>query len=467
MSALLLLLLLYSVAQIALGVWIGRHVRSTESFFVGGRALGAGLIFATFLAPNIGAVATVGATALAYRHGLSAWWWNGSAGVGSLILAFWIGPRIWREAKRLNLLTVGDFLEHRFGRVVRGVSGALLWTGTLWVLCGQLDGAATVLQAAGGLPHWAGCLVGTIVMTGYFISGGLASAARVNTVQLVVKMSGFLLAVPLAMAAAGGSSAVLAANVERMSFFDSSSATTGWPLLFLVAPAFFLSPGLLQKAFSARDERALTRGIALNGIALMAFSFLPLAIGMTARVLYPDLAGDAQREQLALASVLTNHLPFAAAALALAAVFSAEMSAADAVLYMLSTSGARDLYKGYIKRDASDMEVLRAARIAAVVGAALAYGLTFIYPNVLDALKMFYSVLVVSLFAPLLGGLFLPAAGRHAALAAMLSGVATLFVFSFLTGSKGYGWVSPTMLGMIVSGVTYLVMASVPRRAAQ
>jgi SSS family solute:Na+ symporter len=455
LSPLLVLLLLYSVGQIALGVWMGRHVRGTSDFFVGGRSLGPGLIFATFLAPNIGAAAAVGATALAYEHGLSAWWWNGSSGIGSLILAFWVGPKIWREAKRLNLLTVGDFLEHRFGRGVRGVTAALLWMGTLFVLCAQLDGAATVLQVAGGLPHWAGCLVGTIVMTGYFITGGLASAARVNTIQLAVKMAGFLLAVPIAIAAAGGSSAVLASNASRMNFFDGSSVGTGWPLLFLIAPAFFLSPGLLQKAFSARDERALTRGVALNGLALVAFSCLPIALGMTARILYPDLVGTQQ--QLALASVLTNHLPFFAAALALAAVFSAEMSAADAVLYMLSTSGARDLYKGYVKPDASDTEVLRAARIAALVGAALAYGLTFIYPNVLDALKMFYSVLVVSLFAPLLGGLYLPAAGRRAALPAMLAGVGVLLVMHTITGGKGYGWVSPTLLGLIASGATYVV----------
>jgi SSS family solute:Na+ symporter len=51
------------------------------------------LIFATFLALNIGAGSTVGATDLAYRDGLSAWWWNGSAGLGSLVLAFWIGPQ--------------------------------------------------------------------------------------------------------------------------------------------------------------------------------------------------------------------------------------------------------------------------------------------------------------------------------------------------------------------------------------
>src|SRR5690348_15651726 len=106
MNALLVLLVIYSLALIALGWWIGRRVRGTGDFFVGGRALGTGLVFATFLAPNIGAGSTVGATAIAYHDGLAAWWWNGSAGLGSLVLAFWVGPRIWREARALNLLTV-------------------------------------------------------------------------------------------------------------------------------------------------------------------------------------------------------------------------------------------------------------------------------------------------------------------------------------------------------------------------
>ncbi len=462
MTPLLALLVAYSLAMIALGAWIGRRVRGTGDFFVSGRSLGAGLIFATFLAPNIGAGSTVGATALAYRNGLSAWWWNGSAGLGSLVLAFWVGPRIWREAKRLNLLTIGDFLEHHFGRDVRGLIAVLIWAGTSLVLCAQLDGAATVLEAAGGLPHWAGCLLGTLVMTGYFAGGGLASAARVNSLQLAVKLVGFLLVTPVAIAAAGGWPAVAAANASRWTFLNGTSNATGWPLILQLGPAFFLSPGLIQKAFGARDERALTRGVAANGLALMIFAGLPLAIGLTARTLYPDLSSD----QIALASVLSNQVPPAIGALALAAVFSAEMSAADAVLFMLSTSGARDLYKSFVKPAASDREVLQAARIAAVVGAAFGYGLTFIYPTVLDALRLFYSILVVSLFAPVLGGLFLPRAGRPAAVAAIVAGVIVLVAMQAATAGRGVGWAQPSFFGLVASSVAYLALARFRRPSA-
>ena len=48
---------------------------------------------------------------MAFRDGVSAWWWNGTAGLASLVLAFWVGPRIWRLAKAHGFYTAGDFLE--------------------------------------------------------------------------------------------------------------------------------------------------------------------------------------------------------------------------------------------------------------------------------------------------------------------------------------------------------------------
>jgi SSS family solute:Na+ symporter len=168
-----------------LGVWIGRRVDTSGAFFVAGRRLGPGLIFATVLAANIGAGSTVGAAGLGYRDGLSAWWWVGSAGIGTLLLALWVGPRIWRIAKQREFLTVGDFLEARYGRSVRAVIAILLWLGTLAILAGQLIAVAWVLDVVAGIPKVAGCLIGGGVMIVYFAAGGLLTSAWVNLVQLV------------------------------------------------------------------------------------------------------------------------------------------------------------------------------------------------------------------------------------------------------------------------------------------
>ena len=104
-------------------------------------------LFATMVAANIGAGSTVGASGLGYRDGLSAWWWVGSAAMGSLVLAFAIGPQVWRIARDRDLRTVGDFLEHRYGRSVRAVITLLLWIGTLAAAVWQVISTFGVRQS--------------------------------------------------------------------------------------------------------------------------------------------------------------------------------------------------------------------------------------------------------------------------------------------------------------------------------
>ena len=80
---------------------------------------------------------------------------------------------------------------------------------------------------------------------------------------------------------------------------------------------------------------------------------------------------------MALPTVLAEDVTPFVGAIALAAVLSAEISSADAVLFMLATSGARDFYKGFFRPSASDADVLRIARLVAIGGSIVGYVLTF------------------------------------------------------------------------------------------
>jgi solute:Na+ symporter, SSS family len=444
------LLIGYAALFIALGLWIGRRARAVD-FFVAGRGFGPGLIFSTFLAANIGASSTVGATSLGFAEGLSAWWWNGSAGIGSLILAVTVGPRIWREATAHGDLTLGDFLERRYGGAVRGLVGILIWLGTLTILAAQLLGVAAVLGVAGGFSILAGCAIGALVTVSYFIAGGLLSSAWVNLVQLIVIVAGFAIAVPYAVAHAGGWHTLTIEAEGRTDFWFSSGPASGWRLLFLLGPAFIVSPGLLQKAFGARDERAVRRGIALNGLALLIFAWAPSIIGLAAHAVYPSL----ERTDLALPTILSSALPPAVGIVALAAVFSAEVSSADAVLFMLATSASRDLYRRFLRPAATEDDVLRVARIAAVVGGVCGVGVAMAYGSVRAAVSVFYAVLTVTLFVPVLGGLYLPRAGRREGLTSILTGMSVLALTFGFTNGHGYGVFSPALAGVIASAVGF------------
>ena len=180
----------YSALLIAVGWYVSRRGRSAEGFFVAGRRLPARLIFATVLAANIGAGSTIGAAALGYEHGLAAFWWVGAAGVGTLLLAFWLGPRMWRVATEARLRTVGDFLELRYGVPVRVALTGLLLVATLFVLAAQLLAAGVLIEGAAGIPLPLAILASALVMTAYFAVGGLQSAASVNFVQLGVLLAG-------------------------------------------------------------------------------------------------------------------------------------------------------------------------------------------------------------------------------------------------------------------------------------
>jgi SSS family solute:Na+ symporter len=450
-------LVVYSAVLVGLGAWIGRRVSNTQGFFVSNRSLGPGMLAATLLAANIGASATVGATGLAYDFGAAAWWWTGSAGIGSLLLAFVIGPRIWRAAKQHNLLTVGDFLEFHYGPSVRNLSALVIWLGGYVILCGQINGAGQVLAAAGHITQFSGCVLAAIVMAAYFVSGGLRSAASVNVVQLGVKIVGFLIATPVALAAVGGLERAIASHPSASAFWTSPKAEAGWPAIFLLVPAFLISPGILQKVYGARDERAVRFGVGLNALGLMCFAALPVLCGFAARAMFPALEA---REQ-ALPRLMAEGLPVWLGGLALAAVFSAEMSAGDAVLFMLSTSGARDLYRGVVKPSASDAEVLRVTRALAVAATIVGLGLTYYFKTVISALGLFYSLLGASLTGPILGALTRPMSSS-AAMASIVVGVTTTLVTWWL--GIHWLWLSSPVFGLAANLLTYLCVGLVSGR---
>jgi SSS family solute:Na+ symporter len=455
----LVLLAIYSVLLIVVGLAIARLVRGAGDFFVAGRRLSASLLFSTVLAANIGAGSTIGATGQAYREGLSAWWWNGSAAIGSLFLAFLIGPRVWRIAKDHGHFTVGDFLEWRFSPAVRGVIAALIWVGTLFILAGQLIAGAAILEVVAGLPRWSGALIGGVVMTVYFVAGGLLSSAWVNLVQLVVLLGGFLIAVPLVISSVGGFEVIQAVSATTPgygNFLFSSGPGSGWAFLFLLAPGFVISPGLVQKVYGAQDERTVRLGVGIQAVVLMGFSFLPVAIGMAARAAHPGITAD----PTVLPIMFREHLNPFIGGLGLAAVFSAEVSTCDAILFMLATSLSQDLYKRFVNPTVSDTQLLSVARMASLVGGALGVALAIVLPpSVIGALSIFYSLLAVSLFVPVVGGLFSARAGAREAFAAIAAGVFVRLGLQIFNAGRGIGVLDPTLLGTLAAAVAFTISA--------
>jgi len=81
---------------------------------------------------------------------------------------------------------------------------------------------------------------------------------------------------------------------------------------------------------------------------------------------------------------------------------------------------------------------------------------------VIGALTIFYSILVVSLLVPILGGLYWQRAGTSAAMVSIVSGLVTLFsVRLFVT--TVYRWADPALSGLLIAAVVYVVVTLMGR----
>ncbi len=451
----LLFLIAYCLLLLLVGALASRSVRRAEDFFVAGRNLSPALLFSTFLAANLGAGSTVGAAEFGYTSGLPAWWWVGSAGIGSLALAFLVGPRMHRVARTLGLFTVGDYLESRYGRATRVVTATILLGGAPAILAGQIIAMGLVLRVIAGVPELWGSMLGGAIATLYFAMGGLRAAAWVNSLQVAVKAAGFLIAVPWMIAASGGWPALAAAapGKEALGIHGAGAQETA-QLVLMLAPAFVVSPGLLQKLYGARDETAVRTAVGLQGMALLGYAFLPVLLGMVARVHFPRLGNPG----LALIKLFGEAAPAWLGGLMLAAVFSAEVSSADAVLFMITTSAVRDILEPLKGGQVTDASLLKLARRSAVAAGAAGVLLARRFQSVLSALSFFYSLLTVTLFVPLVAGLFWKRPGQRTALAAIACSLVAAAVALVCPNALGR-WIGPVPAGIAASAAVYVSRA--------
>jgi SSS family solute:Na+ symporter len=174
---------------------------------------------------------------------------------------------------------------------------------------------------------------------------------------------------------------------------------------------------------------------------------------MIAAAAFPNLA----HQDLALPTVITQLVPVWAGALLLAAIFSAELSSADAILFMLSTSLGKDLYQTFLNPAASDHSVLRLSRWASLLAGSIAVLLAIALPSVISALSIFYGLLSVALFVPLVAGIYFSQPGLKQCLTTILLSLGATVIFHLATAGEGISFLSPTAFGICISAALFAV----------
>jgi len=160
--------------------------------------------------------------------------------------------------------------------------------------------------------------------------------------------------------------------------------------------------------------------------------------------------------ELALPAAMKMLLPKWLGVWTLASIFSAELSATDAILFMLSTSLAVDLYKTFLNPGVSQQKMLWVSRMASIGSGILGVLLAVVLPSIIVAVQIFYALIAVVLFVPVLAGLYSKRVLSAAALSSIFAALAATLTTIRMTHGAGIGVFSPQAIGIATAALVMI-----------
>jgi SSS family solute:Na+ symporter len=409
----LLFLLVYLAAVLLIGFLSRRRAgRDEASYFVADRSLNTFWGFIGLASLTTGGSTTIALAAFVYVHGISGLWLDFAGALGLFALALLLARRVRREAA----VTLPEIVGRFYGAGARAAAGLLVLVSEIVWFALLIEATQVVLTAAFGLSPIPAIVGSTAVFIFYTSLGGQFAVVRTDLVQYSLMVAGIPgIALACALLRGRGFSGL---PPEVWSFPTSRTLPAGavGALLLTIGLPHLVGSDVYAKLLSCRNEETARRSAALAGISKIVFGLAVAAIALTARRWLPPGPAIQTLPRAVLAFV-----PAPLASLVLVCLVATMHSSADAVLLSATAVTARDLAPAVARHPLP----LSAARLLAPVYGALGLAVALAMDrNVIETLKLGYSIFAAGLILPILAAL-LPGRARvpaRGAIAAMVAG---------------------------------------------
>jgi SSS family solute:Na+ symporter len=398
-------IVLYFVIIAGIGVWATRKNKTTEDYFLGGRQMPWTVAMLSLLATEASGVTFVGTPGDSFGGNM----WYAQMAIGSLAARVIVATLFLSAFYKFRVTTVYEFLKHRFGEATRG-TGSVFFIVTRLLASGvRLCIMAKVVNVAVDIPFALALgLVATIAMT-YTFFGGIRGVMWTDVVQFGIFIGGAWLAFGLLLNQIdGGWSGMIDAArhavtdkgvaIDKTQIFDFSFSFTSesffWAAvlcgLFTSMASFGTDQDMTQRMLTCRKPSLAKRGLIFTGLIdfPIVFTFLLIGLALYALKAQTGFAEGIEDTDHIFPTFIVTYLPTGIKGLMLAAVFAAAMSSLDSALSALSSSAVVDLYKAYIKPDASDRHYLALSRFFVFVFALLLVVFAWFFRDIGGVLKL-------------------------------------------------------------------------------
>ncbi|MGD9723143.1 MAG: SLC5 family protein [Pirellulales bacterium] len=437
-----LVLLCTVLGVTALGMWAGRKESGTSDYFLAGRSVAWWAVAGSIFGTNISSHHMVGMMGAGLKEGFAQANFEFGAIFGLMMLCYFFLPFY----RRMGVYTLSEYLGRRFDDRSRLVYSLTNMAFLLIQMVGTMIlGALTVATLTADSPYavsyqGAVCLMAAVAAV-YTFFGGLKADIVNDVAQSVLLLigSGLLAVLAIWHTNVGGISGLLEKQPEKFHvFFPADHPQLPWSgvlsgLMVLHMYYWGTNQFIVQRTLGARSDWDARMGTIVAGFFKLLIPFLCIVPGMAAGYI---LAIDpATESDTAFAGLTRALLPpgYGLVGVVMAGLVAGILSTIDSMMNSTSTLFTFDIYKKYIRPDASEMRLVWVGRVAmmAMVGAAIGLSLYLgqAKGGIFNAMADYNAYLVPGVIVAYVAGILQPLVTRTAALACILGGPILSIVF--------------------------------------
>jgi Na+/proline symporter len=422
----------YFVSITTFGIWISRKIRTSDSYFRGGRKFKWYIMIGQAFGVGTHAEMPVAQTGATFSNGFATIWYQWK---NMLITPFyWLIAPFYRRSERT---TVGEIIEDRYGSTMGMVYSLFAISFFVFNMGVMLQGAAKVISVAtGNLVSPNMVVLGmTIAFILYSFVGGLIAAAYTDFIQSFLIITLSVILIPLGLKEIGGFGYMK--TVLPGHFFDLFNSASGIDaftiamlavngIVGITAQPHMISmcatgnterAGRIGQTFGSMVKRLVTIGWALTGLVVAA-----LVIKNRTTLADPEMAFGYACSKLLVPGLV---------GLMLSAIVAANMSACSNFMVNTGALFTKNFYKKYIKPDASDHTILWMGRYSGLGLSILGVLFALSIKNVLNGF-LFTETLAAFMGIIFLGGIVWKRANRYGAAVSVIISLSVYYVVNFL-----------------------------------
>ena len=431
--------LIYLSVLIFLGILAYRRTYNLADYVLGGRKLGSLVTALSAGASDMSGWLLLGLPGAVYASGLNQIWIAIGLTIGAYLNWRFVAYQLRIQTEQANnALTLPDFLHHRFqdkSNSLRLLSAiVILLFFTFYTASGLVSGAK-LFESSFDLEYTTALWVGTTIIMAYTAFGGFLAVSWTDVLQGLL-MCLALIVVPLVTIYQVGGWSTMTVTIEQINpnFLNIFANTTLLGIISLLAwgLGYFGQPHILARFMAIESVQAIPKARFI-GMSWMVISLCGAMLAGFAGIAYfaSTPLADSEKVFLTLTQVLFN--PWVAGIL-LAAILAAIMSTIDSQLLVSSTAVTEDFYKAFLRKEASDVELIWVGRFSVMGVALIALSIAYNPNSSILELVSYAWAGFGSAFGPvILFSLFWQKMTRNGALAGLIVGAMTVVVWKELT----------------------------------